>query len=107
MNIFLHEHSAGLYHVSVYYFAKALAELPYFILMPILLMTLVYWMIGLYDDLVTFLYANLILILVTNTASGFGYIISSISPGIDFALNVSGPILMLIMLFGGFLVNNL
>lgn len=70
-------------------------------------MTLVYWMVGLYNDLETFLYANAILVLVANTAAGFGYIISSISPDVNFALSIAGPIMTPLMLFGGYFVNTL
>lgn len=45
--IFLREHFNGMYRVDVYYICKQLAELPVFLVFPILFVSIYYWMVGL------------------------------------------------------------
>uniref|UniRef100_A0A914XPT6 ABC transporter domain-containing protein n=1 Tax=Plectus sambesii TaxID=2011161 RepID=A0A914XPT6_9BILA len=50
MPIFMREHLSGIYRVDVYYLSKQIAELPQYILLPILFTAIVYWMAGLVAD---------------------------------------------------------
>ncbi|CAG2101407.1 unnamed protein product [Medioppia subpectinata] len=55
MPIFLREHNNGTYGVSAYFLSKILAELPSFIMNPVLYVCIVYWMIGLNSEVNVFL----------------------------------------------------
>ncbi|XP_041366799.1 protein white-like [Gigantopelta aegis] len=104
--VFLREYGSGLYRVDVYYIAKVLAEFPSFTIFPILFSCIIYWMVGLYNSVTAFLMYTGVLILVANTAGGFGYLVSSLARSVNVALSVAPPIMIPFMLFGGFFVTD-
>ncbi|XP_071102630.1 protein white-like [Haliotis cracherodii] len=104
--IFMREYGSGLYRVDVYYLAKTFAELPTFVFLPWLMVLVLYWMIGLYNDAVTFLITCGVVILVANVAVSFGYLISTVSGSVNIALAIAPPLLIPFMLFGGLFLNN-
>ncbi|XP_071108651.1 protein white-like [Haliotis cracherodii] len=106
MSIFLREYGSGLYRVDVYFLAKNIAELPTFFFLPWLSVLVLYWMIGLYNDAVTFLICCGVIILVANVAISFGYLISTACGSVDVAMAVTPPLLIPFMLFGGLFLNN-
>ncbi|VDI31145.1 Hypothetical predicted protein [Mytilus galloprovincialis] len=61
---------------------------------------------GLYYNVESFLICCGISILVANTAASFGMIISTLSSSATMALAVAPPLLIPLMLFGGFFVQN-
>ncbi|KAK6166710.1 hypothetical protein SNE40_023343 [Patella caerulea] len=105
VNIFLREYGSGLYRVDIYYLSKSLAELPSFILIPFIFISVVYWMVGLYASAEAFLICAGLTILVANIAMSFGYLISTLTKSVDIALAIAPPILIPFMLFGGFFLN--
>ncbi|KAL8603575.1 hypothetical protein ACOMHN_022527 [Nucella lapillus] len=106
ITIFLREYGSGLYRTDVYFLAKNLAELPTFILLPIIFMAIDYWMIGLNDTWQAFLIATGIIIIVSNVAVSFGLMISCLAGNVNIALAIAPPILIPFMMFGGFFLNN-
>ncbi|XP_071156888.1 protein white-like [Mytilus edulis] len=104
--IFLREHGSGLYRVDTYYLSKSITELPALIILPTLFVSILYWMAGLYYNVESFLICCGISILVANTAASFGMIISTLSSSATMALAVAPPLLIPLMLFGGFFVQN-
>ena len=65
-----------MYRTEIYYVCKQLAEFPFFLLTPILFITIFYWLTGLNPDWYRFFIATLILILNTQVVMGFGYTMS-------------------------------
>ncbi|XP_078378564.1 protein white-like isoform X2 [Oculina patagonica] len=104
--VFLREHKNGMYRTDVYYLAKTLSEIPIFIITPLLLITISYWMIGLRDDFLRFLVCYGIVVLVTNVAVSFGYIVSTIAPTITAATSLGPPLMLPLLIFGGFFLKN-
>ncbi|XP_074596318.1 uncharacterized protein LOC141851472 [Brevipalpus obovatus] len=104
--VFVREHNNGLYSVGSYFLAKLTAEIPYFIILPILFSTISYWMIGLYADWHTFLLATAVFVLIANVSSGFGYLVSCLSKDVTMGLSIAPPLLIPLMLFGGLFINN-
>ncbi|XP_076458336.1 protein white-like [Babylonia areolata] len=104
--VFLREYGSGLYRTDVYFIAKTIAELPTFILLPAIFITIDYWMVGLYEDWQAYLVATGIIILVANVSVSFGLVISTIAGDVNIALAVAPPILVPFMMFGGFFLNN-
>ncbi|XP_076326281.1 eye pigment precursor family transporter white isoform X2 [Tachypleus tridentatus] len=91
--VFLREHWNGMYRTDVYFRCKTFTEFCFVIL-------------GLYDNVKTFLICNGIVILISNTATSFGYLMSCISSTVEIALSI-GPVLLIpLMMFGGFFLNN-
>ncbi len=71
--LFLQEQRNGMYRTGVYYFTKQVADVPVFLLIPTVYITLVYWMVGLNaEDPVRYLNGVIIAILVVQAAISFG-----------------------------------
>ncbi|XP_014216362.1 protein white-like, partial [Copidosoma floridanum] len=103
--IFLREHKNGMYRADVYFICKMLAEAPIFIAVPLLFTTISYPMIGLYPDFKHFAIAVIIVTLVANVSTSFGYFISCMSSNLSMALSVGPPVIIPFLLFGGFFLN--
>jgi len=72
---------------------------------PIILGSIVYYMVGLHPTLNSFLYFLLILILVSFVASAMNLAISAFTPSLSLGNLIAILLLLFFMLFGGFLVN--
>ncbi|GFQ95823.1 protein white [Trichonephila clavata] len=103
--IFLREHWNGMYRTDIYFLCKTIAEAPVLIFMTAVLICIVYWMAGFNKDFTAFLICLAIMILVSNTAASFGYMISCISGSLNVALSLGTPLIMPLVLFGGFYLN--
>ena len=125
--IFLREHFNGMYRTDTYYLCKQIAELPIFIVSPIIFICIFYWMVGFNEALDRFFMCMLVVLLVTQVVVSFGkwrwktmaqspvnekvpcsipgYFVSCISPNLQVALALAPPLIIPIMLFGGFFLN--
>ncbi|CAH3167368.1 unnamed protein product [Pocillopora meandrina] len=106
LSVFLREHHNGMYRSDVYFLCKTTAEAPLFLLNPLFLMAIAYWMIGLRQQILRFLYAYGILALISMVAVSYGYMISTLSPTVATASSISAPLLLPLLLLGGFYVKN-
>jgi ABC-type multidrug transport system permease subunit len=105
LGVFLREHRNGMYRTDVYFLSKTLAETPLFTFVPIVFITICYFMIGLNTTGPRFFVAVGILILVTHVAISFGYLISCVSSNVSMALSIGPPLMIPFLLFGGFFLN--
>lgn len=103
--IFMREYGVGLYRVDVYFLCKTLAELPFFIVIPIIFSAITYWMVGLYSSFSAFLIFTAIMLLVSNIAVSFGYIVSTAVNAVNTALALAPPLMIPLIMFGGFFLN--
>ncbi|KAI2801386.1 ATPase [Blomia tropicalis] len=106
LSIFLREHNDGMYRVDTYFLSKQAAELPYQILMPSVFIMIQYHMIGFYNSWDTYLMFIFISNLVANCGISFGYMISCMSSTTKVAIAISSPMILPLLLFGGFFINN-
>ncbi|XP_064110932.1 protein white-like [Macrobrachium nipponense] len=104
-HLFLREHLNGMYRTDVYFLAKNLVEWPFFTVYSMMYTSIVYFLIGLNPDLERFFMCVLISVLTTWTAVSFGHLLSCLSSSVDMALTLMAPLLMPLMLFGGFFLN--
>ncbi|KAF8791853.1 Protein white like protein [Argiope bruennichi] len=104
--IYLREHWNGLYRCDIYFLCKTLAEAPVLVFMTTLLVCIVYWLIGLNHDVGAFFIFLAIMVLVANTAASFGYMVSCMSSNLNVALSLATPLIMPLVLFGGFYLNS-
>lgn len=104
--IFMREHRNGMYRSDVYFLCKTLAETPVFLVLPLLFISVPYYLIGLNPEPARFFLACLVIVLVANVATSFGYLISCISNSVSMALSIGPPVVIPFMLFGGFFLNN-
>lgn len=103
--IFLREHFNGMYRTDVYFISKNLAELPFTLFLPLLFISIAYYMIGLYAPAENFFICAGLLMLVANAAVSFGYMISCLARNLNMALAIAAPLLIPLMLFGGLFIN--
>ncbi|CAJ0582472.1 unnamed protein product, partial [Mesorhabditis spiculigera] len=99
------EYHDGLYSVGAYYISRALSYVPLFTLDGVMMMTISYWMIGLNASISQFLLCIGISILIEQSASAFGVMLSTISPSYPVAVSLAGPLLTLLSLTGGLYAN--
>jgi len=104
--IFLREHFNGMYRTDTYFLSKQFAELPLFLVTPLIFCSIMYFMVGL-DPKVDKFFINVgIVELVVQVVVSFGYFISCLSSSVDVALGIAPAIIVPFMLFGGFFLNN-
>ncbi len=77
-----------MYMVITYYLAKVFIDVPKFIILPLCLTTIVYWMTNLNYNFDRFAIACVIIVLVANTSVAFGGFLSAISPNYNIALSI-------------------
>jgi len=104
--IFLREHFNGMYRTDVYFVSKTLADLPIYIMFPFIFVAIPYYAIGLNPDVGAFFTAAGIVILVANVATSFGYFVSCLASNPQIALAMSAPMIIPMLLFGGFFLKN-
>nr|QUF59466.1 ATP-binding cassette transporter Abcg-like1-2 [Brachionus angularis] len=96
-----------LYSITPYFLVKQIAELPKFIIIPFFLVTIIYWMSGIYDNVNVYLQISFTFVLCTQIAVSYGLLISAIAPDLDSALAMLVPIIMPFLIFAGFFFNNI
>ncbi|CAI4230340.1 unnamed protein product [Auanema sp. JU1783] len=102
--IVLRENANGVYRTSSYFLAKNVAELPQYIVLPVIYNAIVYWMSGLYPSLWSFMFASLVSILITNVAISVSYAVATIFATTAIAMTVLPVFVVPIMAFGGFFI---
>nr|KAG5714727.1 hypothetical protein BaRGS_000215 [Batillaria attramentaria] len=105
ITLFLREYGSGLYRSDIYYIAKSIAELPTFIVLPIVSMTIDYWMMGLYNSAEAYLVAIGVSVLIANVSMSFGHVVSTLTGSVNIALAIAPPVVIPFMMFGGFFLN--
>ncbi|XP_059620007.1 protein white [Phlebotomus argentipes] len=104
--VFLRERRSHLYRTDTFFLGRTLAEMPTFIILPILFTCIAYPMIGLLPQFANFAISAAIMALLANVATSFGYLISSMSSSTSMALSIGPPIIIPFLLFGGFFLNS-
>ncbi|CAF0768796.1 unnamed protein product [Didymodactylos carnosus] len=104
--IFYKEHDDAVYRVAPYYFSKFVAELPLFAITTLVEVCITYWMANLYATAKRFFIFAGVITLTSLTSVALGSVISVLATTPDQASAVQVPILLPIMIFGGFFLNN-
>lgn len=104
--IFLREHFNGMYRTDVYFLTKQLAELPLFLITPVIFVGIMYYMVGLNSHVERFFICVGVLELLTQAVVSFGYLISCMTSSVDMALAIGPTLIIPLMLFGGLFLNN-
>ncbi|TYZ65851.1 hypothetical protein PybrP1_007529, partial [[Pythium] brassicae (nom. inval.)] len=104
--IVIREYRAGLYHLVSWYLSKNVSEIPMQILLPIVFFVPVFLLVGIGHGFDTYLYMQLIMILVNSCAVGLGYMVSCLCRRVDIAPIIGVVIILPFLLFGGLLINS-
>ncbi|XP_072050831.1 LOW QUALITY PROTEIN: broad substrate specificity ATP-binding cassette transporter ABCG2-like [Amphiura filiformis] len=104
--IFVHESVSGYYRTSAYFLAKILADLiPQRTIPTILYCSIVYWMIGLRPDGVSYLIFTLNLLLTTYASCGLFFFIGANTRSFFNAIALIAIVIIVHLMFSGFLIN--
>ncbi|KAG6586867.1 ABC transporter-like protein [Phytophthora cinnamomi] len=106
LTLIAREYQSGLYHVTSWYLAKNISELPMQIILPMVFFVPVYFMIGIGHGAPVYMYQQIIVILVHSAAVGFGYMIPCICQRADIAPTIGIVLLMPMVLLAGLLINS-
>ena len=105
-SVFLKEHKAGIYRIDIYFLSKTLPGLPWFIITPAVFVSILYWMIGLHDNVATFFTFYALILLTSNCGLSFGYFVSCMSPNIQVSIALGPNLMIPFMLVGGFFIKD-
>ena len=103
--VFLREQANKMYGVLPYFIAKILAELPVFIIVPLIFNAITYFSIGYNRIVEQFFMFQAAYTLNTLCAISFGYLISSAIKNQAMALALAPIVAMPLLLVGGFYSN--
>lgn len=95
----------SLYSLTAHLTAVALVELPFFFLLPLVLLSIIYLPTGLHPSVASFFLFLLILFEVSHSAASFGHLLAALTPSESAALSLSPPLLVPLLLFGGYLLD--
>ena len=95
-----------MYRTDVYFICKTLADLPIYIIFPFIFLSIPYFAIGLNPLVDRYFTAAGIVVLVANVATSFGYFVSCLASSTQVALAISAPLIIPMLLFGGFFLDN-
>ena len=94
-----------MYRVVSYFFGKLIAELPINLLVPIIYLSLNYFLIGLNPNGKNIFYAYIIMVLAYNTAINFALFLSAMISNKQVAVSLTPVLVIPFMLLTGFFVN--
>uniref|UniRef100_A0AC35G1S5 Uncharacterized protein n=1 Tax=Panagrolaimus sp. PS1159 TaxID=55785 RepID=A0AC35G1S5_9BILA len=106
MPVFLRENHGNIYRTDAYFIGKNLAEIPQYIILPVIYSIILFFMAGIHGDeigqFIIFMFVNII---VTNLAVSVGYAAACIFGSVAIASQILPIIIWPIICFGGFFVN--
>jgi hypothetical protein len=103
--VFQRELKAGYYSLPAYFFTKVAVELPFQILMPIIMVSIMYFMIGLQKTALKYVIATGFTVLLALCGSAIGMLAACAFDNLAVALMLVPLILLPLMLFSGFFLN--
>ncbi|KAG1709785.1 Protein white [Nymphon striatum] len=105
LGVFRREHWNGMYRTDTYFLSKTFAEMPLYLILPMIYGSIVYWMSGMNPDPIRFGIYLGVCVLTANTSLSAGYMISCANSSVEIASTVTGPFIMAMVLFGGIFLN--
>uniref|UniRef100_T1GGV8 ABC transporter domain-containing protein n=1 Tax=Megaselia scalaris TaxID=36166 RepID=T1GGV8_MEGSC len=85
---------------------RTIAELPLFLTVPFVFTSIAYPLIGLRPGVDHYFIALALVTLIANVSTSFGYFISCASTSTSMALNLGSPLIIPLLLFGGYFLNS-
>eukprot|EP00903_Cladosiphon_okamuranus_P006188 g6085.t1 len=104
--LMIRERSTGSYRVGPYFLAKSTSDIGLYTVAPILYATTVYWCVGLTADAGVFFKFLLLFMGQVIVGQSIGLLISTAIADVFTAQSFSFVLILSLMLFGGFYVNN-
>lgn len=102
--VFYRERAAGAYRVLPYYMSRVLIEYPFLVLATGFFSTVVWFGCGYPTDAGKFFIFWLVVFLLGDAANAFAHTLSAFSPSVEVGTALAPVILVVFMLFSGFLL---
>ena len=106
MHMILQERASSSYHLSAYFMAKTTSEAPTRLCLPVIYMTISFWLAGISNRFALYILSTLISLLSVMAGEAFGLMIGASIDRLDRALTTSTVYILSMMLIGGFYVEN-
>ncbi|CAL9079047.1 unnamed protein product [Musa textilis] len=101
------ERSSGMYRLSSYFAARLVGDLPMELILPIIFVTITYWMGGLKPVAANFFMNLAVLLLSVLVAQGLGLALGALVMDLKTATTLGSVLMLSFMLAGGFYVQNI
>ncbi|KAJ1403143.1 P-loop containing nucleoside triphosphate hydrolase [Sesbania bispinosa] len=101
------ERSSGMYHLSSYYVARMVGDLPMELVLPTIFVTITYWMGGLKPSLVTFVLTLLIMLFNVLVSQGIGLALGAILMDVKQATTLASVTMLVFLLAGGYYIQQM
>jgi len=104
--VVLKERSSGSYRLSAYFMGKTTSEMPARLVLPMIYMTVSFWMAGVSKQFSMFIATTFISLLSVMAGEAIGLVIGATIYDMDKGMTFMTVISLLLMLVGGFFVEN-
>ncbi|KAF7808951.1 ABC transporter G family member 21-like [Senna tora] len=101
------ERSSGMYHLSSYYIARMVGDLPMELVLPTIFITITYWMGGLKPSLITFVLTLLIIIFNVLVSQGVGLALGAILMEVKQATTLASVTMLVFLIAGGYYIQKM
>ena len=101
-NVILKERSSGSYHLSAYFMAKTTSEMPTRLILPLIYMTVSFWMAGISERFDLFVYSTLVSLLSVVAGEAIGLMLGASIYDMEKAMTLTTVVSLSLMLLGGF-----
>ncbi|XP_038981126.1 ABC transporter G family member 9-like [Phoenix dactylifera] len=100
------ERVSGMYRLSSYFTARMVGDLPMELILPIVFLTITYWLGGLKRSLWSFLITLSVMLLQVLIAQGLGFALGALVMDLKASTTLASVILLSFMLAGGYYVQH-
>lgn len=105
--ILMREQSSGMYRLSSYYIARMVGDLPMELVLPIIFVTVTYWMGGLKPSLITFALTLAIILVNVLVAQGLGLALGAVLMDVKQATTLSSVLMLVFLLASGYYIQHI
>jgi len=105
--IIFKERSSGSYHLSAYFMAKTLSEMPTRLVLPCIFLTISYWMTAVSSSFATFVLTGLCTVLGVLSGESLGLLVGALVMDSEKALTVMVVYTLTSLVAGGFYIKNI
>lgn len=103
--VFLKEEGARLYTTWMFYLSRTVVELPFLILIPLVMQLILYWMVGLGNTAEQFFIFYLIFFLISFAGNSFGLLLGCAVSDAKLITVLTPVVILPFVLFSGFYKN--
>lgn len=103
--VFLKEEGARLYGTGLFYLSRTIVELPFLVLIPLLMAVILYWMVGLYNTAEQFFIFYFIFFLVSFAGNSLGLLLGCAVSDAKLITVLMPVVILPFVLFSGFYKN--